>query len=62
MDAAFWEDEGRVRKDHAAENRAVLRHMTLNLLENEKTAKGGMYAKRLRAGWNNDGLLSVLEC
>jgi predicted transposase YbfD/YdcC len=61
LDIAFREDESRVRKDHGAENLAVLRHMALNLLKNEKTAKGGIHAKRLQAGWNNDYLLRVLK-
>jgi predicted transposase YbfD/YdcC len=61
LDIAFREDESRVRTDHAAENLAVLRHMALNLLKNEKTAKGGIHAKRLQAGWNNDYLLSILK-
>ena len=43
----FGEDENRVRQDHAAENLAVLRHMALNLLKNEKTAKGGIHAQAL---------------
>lgn len=58
---AFREDESRVRKDHSAENLAVLRHMALNLLKNEKTAKGGIHAKRLQAGWNNEYLLKILQ-
>jgi predicted transposase YbfD/YdcC len=61
LDLAFREDESRVRTDHGAENLAVLRHMALNLLKNEKTAKGGIHAKRLQAGWNNDYLLSILK-
>ncbi len=61
LDIAFREDENRVRKDHTAENLALLRHMALNMLKNEQTAKGGIHAKRLQAGWNNDYLLTVLK-
>jgi len=61
LDIAFREDESRVRQDYGAENLAVLRHMALNLLKNEKTANGGVRAKRLQAGWDNDYLLTVLK-
>jgi len=60
LDIAFNEDRSRVRKDNAPQNFTVLRHMALNLLKQEKTAKGGIKAKRLQCGWNVDYLLKVL--
>lgn len=60
LDVALNEDHSRVRKDQAPENFAVLRHIALNLLKQEKTAKGGIHAKQLQAAWNQDYLLKVL--
>ena len=61
LDIAFNEDRSRVRKDHAPANLAVLRHMAVNLLKQETSAKGGIKAKRLQAGWNQDYLIKVLS-
>ena len=60
LDLAFREDESRVRAGHAAENLAVLRHVALNLLRRETTAKVGVQTKRLMAGWDDAYLLAVL--
>lgn len=60
LDVALNEDHSRIRKEHAPENFAVLRHMAVSLLKQEKTAKGGIHAKQLLAAWNEDYLLKVL--
>ena len=60
LDVALNEDHSRVRKDQAPENLAVLRHIALNLLKQEKTAKGGIHAKQLQAAWKEDYLLKIL--
>lgn len=61
LDVALKEDHSRIRKEYAPENFAVLRHIALNLLKQEKTAKGGIHAKQLQAAWNEDYLLKVLS-
>ncbi len=60
LDVAFREDECRIRKGHADENFALLRHLALSLLNQDKTAKVGLRNRRLRAGWDDNYLLKVL--
>jgi predicted transposase YbfD/YdcC len=60
LDIAFREDDVRLRKDHGAENFAILRHIALNLLKQEKTCKLGVQNKRLKAAWNQDYLLKLI--
>lgn len=61
LDVAFREDISRIRKDFGAENFAILRHISLNLLKHERSLKIGIKAKRLKAGWDLDYLLKVLK-
>lgn len=60
LDVTFKEDASRIRKDHAAENFALLRRMTLNLLNQEKTFKGSNRMKRYKAAMDNDYLLKII--
>jgi predicted transposase YbfD/YdcC len=60
LDIAFREDECRVRAGKGAENFVMLRHIAVNLLKREQTAKVGIKAKRMKAGWDERYLLKVL--
>ena len=60
LDIGFREDDCRIRAGNGAENFAVLRHIALNLLRQEKTSKGSLKGRRKKAGWDNDYLLKVL--
>jgi predicted transposase YbfD/YdcC len=61
LDVAFGEDQWRARTGYAAQNFALLRRCALNLLRREPTARVGIKAKRLKAGWSDDYLAAVLR-
>ena len=61
LDVQFNEDQSRVRKGHEAENLSRVRRLALNLLKQEKTCKKGIAIKRLKAGWDTNYLLKVLQ-
>jgi predicted transposase YbfD/YdcC len=60
LDVTFHEDACRIRKDHAPQNLATLRHIALNLLRQEKRCRRGIKGKRHKAAWDETYLLQVL--
>lgn len=60
LDVSLDEDACRIRKDGGAEMFSVMRHMALNLLQQEKTCGRGIKAKRKLAGWDNSYLMKIL--
>ena len=60
LDVAFREDESRLRDPPARENFAVLRHIALTRLKNDKHTTIGVKNKRLKAGWDNNYLGELL--
>lgn len=63
LDVVFNEDLSRIRKDNAGLNMALIRHITLNMLNNaRKQLKGvGLKALRKKAGWGNSSLEMILK-
>ena len=61
VDVTFQEDAGRIRQGQAAENFAVLRHRALSLLQQEKTTKIGLKAKRFKAALDTQYLTKILK-
>ena len=59
MDCVFRDDECRVRTEHAPANFATIKHIAHNLLRRHP-AKLSMSSKRLKAGWNEQFLASLI--
>ena len=59
LDVTFREDHSRMRKDHSAENFAVVRHMVLNVLKNMPD-KMSVARRRRHCSYDDDYLASVL--
>ncbi|MEH1938857.1 MAG: ISAs1 family transposase [Nostoc sp.] len=60
LDVALREDDCRIRKDNAPQNFAILRHIAVNLLTQEKRRKRGIKNKQFLAAMDNKYLLSIL--
>ena len=60
LDVVFAEDDSRVRQGHAGANLAMIRKVALTLLK-RAPGKHTLPTKRLKAGWDDDYLLEVLN-
>jgi predicted transposase YbfD/YdcC len=60
LDVVFREDDSRVRAGHAGANLAMIRKVAVSLLRNAP-GKGSGVTKRLKAGWDDEYLLQVLQ-
>ena len=60
LDIAFREDDSRLHVGNGQENLAALRRWALNLIRQDKTSKGSINTKRLRAGWDTCYLEKLL--
>ena len=60
LDVTFHEDDSRVRVGHAPENFAILRHIALNVLRQDRSTRGSVPTKRFRAALNDRYLRSLL--
>lgn len=61
LDVQFNEDQSRKRKNNAAENYSIILKIVLNLLKNDKSVKQGIQGKRLKAAWDNNYVLKILN-
>jgi hypothetical protein len=60
LDVVFREDASRVREGHAGANLAMLRRVAVSLLK-RAPGKRTTPTKRLKAGWDDDYLLQILQ-
>jgi predicted transposase YbfD/YdcC len=60
LDVSFHEDACRVRADHGPQNLAVLRHLALNLLRQERSRRGSIATKRFAAALDETYLARIL--
>ena len=61
LDMVFDEDQSRMRERQSTTNFAMLRRLALNILRQDQTPKLSLRRKRLKAGWDNTYLESLLN-
>ena len=60
LDVVFREDRSRIREENAGANLAMVRRVAVSLLR-RAPGKGSGVTKRLKAGWEEDYMLQVLQ-
>jgi predicted transposase YbfD/YdcC len=60
LDVVFREDRSRIREQNAGTNLAMVRRVAVSLLR-RAPGKGSGVTKRLKAGWDDDYMLQVLQ-
>ena len=61
LDVVFKEDACRIHKGHGAQNMAVLRHLALNIINQEQSCIDSVKGKQQRAAWANGYMLKLLN-
>ena len=60
LDVVFREDRSRIRAENAGANLALIRRVAVSLLR-RAPGKGSGVTKRLKAGWDDNYLLQVMQ-
>jgi predicted transposase YbfD/YdcC len=60
LDMTYREEDCRIRIGDGAQNFAILRRISLNLIQQERSGKSSMNIKRKRAGWSTSYLEKLL--
>ena len=61
LDVAFKEDNSRIRRDNAPANFAVLRHIAVNIISQNKSRKLSVRSKRFLATLDEEYSIELLE-
>ena len=61
LDVALKEDNSRIRKDHAPANFAVLRHIAINIISQNKSPKLSVRSNRFLATLDEEYSTELLE-
>lgn len=61
LDVTFNEDKLKAKTGYIAENLAVIRHIVVNLLKNDRKTKGSIAKKRFKAALNEGYFVEVLK-